>query len=117
MSALLRVGELTRLVSVQQRATTPDSYGQQVSTWTEIKKVYAKIEALSGRELVTAQSISAEISHRFTLHYDAIFASPKTAATYRFVYAGRMFNITATMNIDEDDRVIELMAAEGLNDG
>ena len=117
MSQLLRTGELSRLVSMQARAEAQDSYGQQLPTWTEVKKVYAKIEALSGRELVAAQSVYAEVSHRFTIHWDALFSDPRTVAAMRVVYGARVFNIGALMNVDEDNRVLELLAQEGLNDG
>lgn len=116
-AARLRGGELNRLISIQQRSTSQDGFGQQLTTWTEVKKVYALIEALTGNERIAAMSVSADVSHRITVRYDAIFADPRVVAAYRAVYNGRVFNIQASMNIDEANRTVELLAAEGLNNG
>jgi SPP1 family predicted phage head-tail adaptor len=117
MTTPLRAGSLTRLVSIQQRTVTQDSYGGQSQTWTEIKKVYAGMESLSGTERAAAQAVSTDISHRFTVRYDAIFADPKLVAAYRIVYQTRIFDIQASMNLDEANHVIELLAAEGMTLG
>ena len=117
MSAALRGGTLTRGISVQARTTQRDSFGQQVLGWVEIKQVYALIEALTGSERDAAMSISTDISHRITVRYDDIWADPKTVATYRIVYGTRLFNVNAAMNIDEANRVVELLCTEGLTYG
>lgn len=117
MTTRVRAGQLTRLISIQQRTTTQDGFGQQQTTWTEVKKVYAFIEALSGFERAAGQSMFTDVSHRITVRYDAIFADPKIVAAYRAVYNGRNFNIQVAQNMDEGNAVIELMAAEGMNDG
>ena len=117
MTTQMRAGQLNRLVAVQQRSTARDSFGQQVEAWTTIKSVYAYIEALSGNERAAAQSISTDVSHRFTVRYDAIFADPRVVATYRIVYAGRIFDIAAALNVDESNRTVELLANEGLTNG
>ncbi|ARK96164.1 phage head closure protein [Burkholderia pseudomallei] len=117
MTTRMRAGQLNRLVAVQQRSTARDSFGQQIETWTTIKPVYAYIEALSGSERAAAQSISTDVSHRFTLRYDAIFADPRVVATYRIVYASRIFDINAALNIDESNRTVELLASEGMTNG
>ncbi|KVC62698.1 head-tail adaptor protein [Burkholderia ubonensis] len=117
MTTQMRAGQLNRLVAIQQRSTVRDSFGQQVEAWTTIKSVYAYIEALSGSERVAAQSISTDVSHRFTVRYDAIYADPRVAAKYRIVYASRIFDINAALNIDESNRTVELLASEGLTNG
>ena len=113
----LRSGSLDRYVSIQRRSIAQDTFGGQLETWTEIKKVYASIEALSGNERLAAQSLSTDISHRITVRYDAIFADPKVAATYRVVYLGRIFDVQACLNVDEGNWIVELMAAEGMTLG
>lgn len=117
MTQPLRTGEMNRLITVQARAASQDAAGEQVLTWATVKSVYAKMEALSGRELVNAQARVSEVSHRFTVHYDAIFADPQVAAAYRVLYGARVFDVKACLNVDEDNRVVELFADEGLNQG
>ncbi|KAA1015971.1 phage head closure protein [Paraburkholderia panacisoli] len=113
----LRAGQLNRLVSIQQRVTALDSFGAQPQTWIEIKKVYAYIEALGGSERAAAESVSTDVSHKFTVRYDAIFTDPKVAAAYRIVYANRIFDIQACLNADEANRIVELLAMEGMTLG
>lgn len=113
----LRGGTLTRTIQIQSRSTTKDSFGGQTMTWTTLKTVYASIEALAGTERLAAQSFSTDVSHKVTIRYDAMFADPRQVATYRILYGTRIFNIEAAMNIDEANRVIELLASEGLNLG
>lgn len=113
----LRGGTLTRTIQIQSRSATKDSFGGQSMTWTTIKTVYAAIEALSGTEKMAAQSFSTDVSHKVTVRYDAIFADPKQVATFRILYGTRIFNIQAALNVDEANRVIELLASEGLNNG
>lgn len=117
MTAPMRAGQLTRSIAIQQRSTGRDSFGQQLETWTDVKSVYAYIEALSGNERVAAQSLATDVSHRITVRWDSIFSDPRVASTYRAVYQGRYFNIGAVLNVDEANRVIELLASEGLNLG
>lgn len=117
MTAPVRAGTLTRSIAIQQRSTIRDSYGGQVQTWTTLKTVYAAIEALSGSERLAAQSFSTDVSHRISIRYDADFTDPRVMATYRVLYGTRIFNIEAALNIDEANRLIELVCSEGLNNG
>jgi len=117
MTAPMRAGTLTRLINIQARTVTTDSFGGQAQTWTTLKAVYAWIEALSGNERVAAMSYSTDVSHRVTVRYDAIFDDPRIVATYRIQYGARIFNIEAALNMDEGNRTIELICSEGLNLG
>lgn len=117
MTERIRAGDLTRLITVQQRSTIADSFGQQLTSWTDVKQIYAAIQPLSGRELFQAQAIQSEITHSITVRYDDIFLDPKIVATYRLNYKNRLFDITAANNFDEGDRVMTLLASEGLSDG
>lgn len=117
MTAPMRAGQLTRLIDIQTRSTARDSFGQQSETWTDLKSVYGYIEALSGNERVAAQSVATDVSHRITVRWDAIFSDPRVASTYRAVYQGRYFNIGAVLNVDEANRMIEILASEGMNLG
>ena len=113
----LRAGDLNRLVSVQSRATSQDSFGGQSTTWTEIEKVFAHVEALTARELLAGGAMVTDVSHQITVRYDAIWADPKAAAGYRVVWNNRAFNIKGLMNEDERDRIVTLLASEGLSQG
>jgi SPP1 family predicted phage head-tail adaptor len=117
MSQPVRSGTLSRYIEIQQRATAKDTFGGQSATWTTITSVYALIEALSGTERAAAASYSTDVSHRVTVRYQALFDDPRVIATYRVKYGTRIFQVLAGLNVDEANRTIELMCAEGLNNG
>lgn len=114
----MRGGTLNRLIQIQGRSTTQDTFGGQSETWATINSVYALIEALSGTERAAAASYSMDVSHRVTARYDPIlFADPLQVGTYRVMYGTRIFRIEGVLNVDESNRTIQLMCSEGLNLG
>lgn len=123
MSSMLRIGDLRRRVTIQKRQSkTTDAFGQQTQTWVDVLTgVPAAIEPLNGREMEAAQAIGSEVNVRLTVRYHPLLASPVAVAAMRAVYVNggvtRIFNIEAMRNLDERNAVIELLAAEGLNEG
>lgn len=118
----MRAGDLRRRVSIQTRSTTQDALGQPMLVWADyMTGVPAAIEALSGRELLAAQAVSTEVSHQMTLRYSTLLADPVLVAAMRVVYVNagvtRYFNINAVMNMDERNKQIDLICAEGVNLG
>lgn len=113
----MRAGDLRHRVTLQQRSTAADSLGQQLTTWTDLFTVWAEIESLTARELLAAQAVQSEVSHRITVRYRAELANPIAVSPLRVVYKGRYFNIGGALNVDERNRTIELLAGEGLNNG
>ena len=71
-----------------------------------------KFAQYPGREVLAAQAIQSQVSHRITVRYRSEFASLVAVARMRVTYKGRIFNISTCMNMDERNRTIELMAAE-----
>lgn len=113
----IRAGTLRRRLVIEQRSTSQDTAGEPVATWTTVATVWGDIAPISGRELLTAQAINTEISHQITIRYQAALADSKIMAGRRISYGGRYFNIHAVMNEDERNRVLMILASEGLNDG
>jgi SPP1 family predicted phage head-tail adaptor len=113
----IAAGNLSRRVTIQARTPSQDTFGAQSATWSDLATVWASIEPLTGRELMNAQTLATEISHRITLRYQSAFANPKTVAAYRAVYGARVFDIHASTNESENNERITLLAAEGLTDG
>lgn len=55
----MRAGDLTSRVTIQQRSTTPDAWGQPTETWSEVVTCWANIRHNSGAEAIKGD---AEIS-------------------------------------------------------
>lgn len=113
----MRAGDLRHRVQLQQRAAAADALGQPSLAWTNVATRWAEVSALSGRQLVAGQAIRVEVTHLISLRYEAQFADPKQVAAMRILYAGRIFNIHASRDLEERHRSIELWCSEGLNDG
>ena len=118
----MRAGDLRRRVLIQIHSTTQDTFGQQVTTWTDwLTNVPADIQPLSGRELIAAQAVNAEVTHMIVIRYHPQMADPIKVAAMRVIYVNagvtRYFNVASSINEDEKNRTINLMATEGLNRG
>lgn len=110
---MVHAGDMRHVVTVQQRAVTVDSYGEQSTTWSDLHEpVFAAIEPLSGRELIAALSEQSEITHKVRIRYLAGVA-PK----HRLVFGARYFDILAVRDVDERNREMELLCSEGMATG
>lgn len=113
----MQAGLLRKIVTIQQRDVFQDASGAQVSTWSAVAVVRAFIEPISGRKALEAQVINAELTHQITVRYSQVFANPLEVAKLRLLYEGRIFIIHASINNNERNSAIMLLASEGLNDG
>ena len=65
----MRAGELRERITIQQK-TTPvarDGFGGETITWATLATVWAKVEALSGREFIGMGRQEAAGTHKVTL--------------------------------------------------
>lgn len=108
----MRSGELRKRVTVQQRSTTQDAYGQPLTTWSDVCTVWAAIEPMSGRELLAAAAVRSESTHTVLMRY-----RPGIVPAMRINYGGRIFNIASVLDENERHRQLTLICSEGLNDG
>jgi SPP1 family predicted phage head-tail adaptor len=105
----LYAGLLDKKISIQRESRTPDGAGGYLLSWVDFASARAYIKPLSGREAVQAERIQASVTHRFAMRYKAgILPSD------RIVYAGRVFNIRAVINVEERNRWLEIVADEGV---
>ncbi|HLA24593.1 MAG TPA: phage head closure protein [bacterium] len=65
----MRAGELRERITIQ-RKTTPvaqDGFGGESITWVTLAAVWAKVEALSGREFIGMGRQEAAVTHKVTI--------------------------------------------------
>lgn len=111
------IGRLNQRITVQQRTATLDSYGQELNTWNDVATVWANVKPISGREKMRGMAIESQLTHTVAVRYRAAFMPPKTVDAYRINYDGRIFNITAARDLDEDREYIIFDCTEGSLDG
>lgn len=109
-------GRLRHRVQLQRRTVTKNTVGEPQLVWDEIGTVWADIQPLTGRKLESAQRLSSAVSHEIKVRYQAKFADTRMVSTYRGFYQGRVFNIHGSINMDEGQVLVSLIAEEGLSE-
>ncbi len=99
---------LRRRVRIETPVEVSDGMGGTVRNWQLLAEAWAEISPLRGREALAQFQLESQISHRIVLRWRA-----NLDASMRVVHGGRVFNIRAVLNVDEADRVLEVLADEG----
>ena len=63
----MKAGDLRKRIQLQQRSSSQDGFGQQLTSWTTLFTSWAEIEPVSGAQLDRARSIYNETSHKVTM--------------------------------------------------
>lgn len=103
------IGTYRQRLYVQQENAVADTGGGTVMGWTTINTVWASVEPVNGSEPVKAEKLSGTITHRIHMRYDGTITT-----AMRFLLGSRVFNIRSIKNINERNRVLEIMAEEGV---
>lgn len=105
----VRAGQLRHKITIQAIAATRDAAGGQATTYTDGDVVWGAIRPLNGRELFTARSVAADVTHEITIRrYEGL--TPKM----RFSHDSRYFNIEHIRNIEERDRLMIVLCKEAV---
>lgn len=108
----MRANELRQQITIQVRSNKEDSLGQELLSWTTFANIWAKIEQLSGRELMTANAERAENIAKITIRYRSdIFEK------MRVLHGNLIYDITSVSDIEGRKIELELMVKTGLSDG
>ena len=117
----MQIGKLDKRITLQNRSSTLDDYGQPVNTWSNLATVWANIKPLTGREKAQMQMVDAMFTHRVTIRYNESFMPPTTVDAWRISYetpsGTRIFNITSAQDVDEARQHIQFDCQEGSQTG
>lgn len=103
----MRAGQHKKPIVIQKPVMTQDVYNQPIPSWETYLETWAMVKPMTGREYFLAQQISSEVMFKFTIRYhDGI------TTKMRILYNNRTFNIKSVLNLNESDRVIDIMALE-----
>lgn len=105
----MRAGRLRHRLNLQVSVDTKDAGGGLIETWAALSTVWGAIITLSGRELVDAQKINSEITHRIEIRYLST-----VNAKGRALFGSRIFQTFEVLNIDERNREMHIGAKEVL---
>ena len=103
----MNAGKFRHRIRIEANTPTEDSYGDTVDAWGKVADWWADVRPLRANEVTEAQRFQGRISHKIAMHYYEGLTSE-----HRIVYAGRVFHIDGVVNVDERNRVHEVMAME-----
>lgn len=94
----------------------PYGQGNLPVSGSTIGTYWMAIKSLSGRELMNAHQIKAEITHVLESRYipSATAGVPAIRSNMKAVYKGRIFNIEYVDNVEERNRQLDIYCTEQL---
>jgi SPP1 family predicted phage head-tail adaptor len=101
------IGSLRHRVILETPSRADDGGGGAIVTWLPVAEIWAAIMPLSGTEGVTADGLSARVSHALVVRYRA-----GIAPAMRFRYGARTLGITAVIDPDERHRYLRCLCRE-----
>ena len=111
------IGRFDKRITIQTRSATLDDYGQQIDSWSDLATLWANIKPISGREKLKAGQVDSILTHTVAVRYNVSLTPPRVVDAWRIVYNGRYFNITSSMDLNEDRKYIIFDCTEGSIDG
>lgn len=111
-STPLQAGSLNRVVQVQTRASSVDSFGGQSEVWTTAFTARAMIEPMSGAELVAAGAQLGETMVTVVIRWRAGLTS-----NMRVLYEGNAYAVMSVLDDYERHRKVTLTCQQGLKRG
>ncbi len=93
-----RAGELCHRVTIQHKTTTYDEYNYETEAWTDLKKLWSKLEFLSVKDSINAKAAGSETTARLKLRKrDDIDSS------MRVLFDGQTFQIVSPPKPDNEN--------------
>lgn len=109
---MTKAGEFRHSIVLQSPTGSRNAVGERSTSWTSVATVRAKIEPLTANQRFIAAQANSEVSHRVTVRYDSSIAA--IDGSWRVKFGGRYFVIDGVRNIEERNKIIELLCKEGL---
>jgi head-tail adaptor len=91
------VGKRRHRIRIEQRSTSKDTSGEQLTTWSLVGTRYAEQLETPGRELWSGREKSARVPTIFELRYPKDF---DVMPNMRVVFDGKVFEIVSVTNPD-----------------
>ena len=103
----MQAAKLRHRITIDTATTTQNSFGEPTASWATTYAAWASIEPLNGRELIQAQQVQSEVTHRVILrHRDSV--TPRQ----RVSFGSRTLEILYVINPDERNERLELLCKE-----
>jgi len=104
----LTSGKLRHNIVFEQKNQVSDGGGGYDYTTEQVATVRAYIKPVSTNERIFAAQVQSDISHKIYIRYRT-----DLNAAMRINYNGRLFQVKGLMNIEEQNKWLEIIAIEG----
>jgi len=104
---VLNAGDINQRVIVQAATESRGATGEVTKTWTTALTVWASIRPLSGRELLQAQQVQADVTHRVRMRHNTTVTT-----SHRLLFGTRILEINSVIDPFEAGEELELMCKE-----
>lgn len=105
----MRAGRLRNRITVMEHVEEANALGQVKVIPTPKYKRWAFIEPLEGSELINAQQMQSDVTHRVSMRY-----SPEITSRMKLQYGDRTLEVVVPLNIDERNKETVLMCKEAI---
>lgn len=103
----MQAGTLRHRLTLKTVTTSKDSFGGTIEAEATFATVWGAVEPLAGRELMVAQQMQSEVTHKITIRYLAGLTSEM-----HLYFGTREFQILSVLNSQERDIEMVLMCKE-----
>ena len=103
----MRAGLLSERIEIQLPTETQAADGQVIPSFASIGTYWARVEPLSGNELIRAQATQIAATHRITMRY-----TPAITERCRIIYRGSKLDVTNVANPGSRNAEMILQAKE-----
>lgn len=106
----MNIGKLRHRATIEHKVRIRDPETNEIiEDWQPYATRWASIEPLRGREYWAAAQTQAEVTHMVRMRY-----TPGITPSMRLTYRGRHFDINVVRNLDEENRVTEMLVTEAV---
>lgn len=103
----MNIGKLRHRVVIEHFTTVRLPTGTVREDWSPFATRWASIEPIRGREYWAAAQTQAEVTHTIRMRF-----TDGVTPDMRIRYGERIFEIVVVRNLDEENRITEILAME-----
>ena len=103
------IGKMRYRVKVETATNTRDAGGGISQSYTPVTFIYANIKPLKADSTYRQGIVQEKVTHEVTIRY-----MDNISTNHRISFGSRLFDIKGIINIDERDRFLKLLCAEGV---
>ena len=94
-------------ITFQKELQTSGEFGEIVSTWENIKTLWAKLEPSSYNQNIARMKNDVEVSYTIVVRFDKELKGCK-----RILFGGRIFKVLSVMCLNENREILTFFASE-----